>query len=390
MTNRELFYKFLAQTSDSPLAIEVSRAEGVYLYGPNDEKYIDLISGIAVSNVGHRHPHVVKAIKEQLDKHMHLMVYGEFIQTPQVKLAELLTSNLPEKLNSVYLVNSGSEAVEGALKLSKRYTGRTEIVCFKNAYHGSSHGALSVMGDERMKNAFRPLLPDVRILEFNNIEMLNQISTNTACVIVEPIQGEAGVIVPDIEFIKKLRNICSAKGVLLIFDEIQTGFGRTVSLWAFEQFDVVPDILLLAKGMGGGLPIGAFISSKEIMNSLTNNPVLGHITTFGGNPVCAAAALANLEVIIDNKLWQKALMIENVCKELLIHPKIKNIRGRGALLAIEFEDFNENKKVIDSCLKNGLITDWFLFADNCMRIAPPLIITEEQLREACKIIIDSI
>jgi acetylornithine/succinyldiaminopimelate/putrescine aminotransferase len=390
MSNREIFYKYLAQTSDSPLAIEVERAEGVYLYGPNGEKYIDLISGISVSNIGHRHPRVIEAIKNQLDKYMHLIVYGEFIQSPQVKLAELLTSNLPENLNNVYFVNSGSEAVEGALKLSKRFTGRTEIVCFKNAYHGSSHGALSVMGDERMKNAFRPLLPDVRILEFNNIDTLNQVTTNTACVIVEPIQGEAGVIVPDNEFIKKLRNICSEKGVLLIFDEIQTGFGRTGSLWAFEQFEVAPDILLLAKGMGGGLPIGAFISSKDIMNCLTNNPVLGHITTFGGNPVCAASAFANLEVIIENRLWENAIMIENVCKELLIHPKIKNIRGRGALLAIEFEDFKENKKVIDNCLVNGLITDWFLFADNCMRIAPPLIISEAQLRDSCKIIIDSI
>jgi acetylornithine/succinyldiaminopimelate/putrescine aminotransferase len=390
MSNREIFYKYLAQTSDSPLAIEVERAEGVYLYGPNGKKYIDLISGISVSNIGHRHPRVIEAIKDQLDKYMHLIVYGEFIQSPQVKFAELLTSNLPENLNNVYFVNSGSEAVEGALKLSKRYTQRTEIISFKNAYHGSSHGALSVMGDERMKNAFRPLLPDVRILEFNNIDTLNQVTTNTACVIVEPIQGEAGVIVPDNEFIKKLRNICSEKGVLLIFDEIQTGFGRTGSLWAFEQFEVAPDILLLAKGMGGGLPIGAFISSKDIMNCLTNNPVLGHITTFGGNPVCAASAFANLEVIIENRLWENAIMIENVCKELLIHPKIKNIRGRGALLAIEFEDFKENKKVIDNCLVNGLITDWFLFADNCMRIAPPLIISEAQLRDSCKIIIDSI
>jgi putrescine aminotransferase len=390
MSNREIFYKYLAQTSDSPLAIEVERAEGVYLYGPNGKKYIDLISGISVSNIGHRHPRVIEAIKDQLDKYMHLIVYGEFIQSPQVKLAELLTSNLPENLNNVYFVNSGSEAVEGALKLSKRYTQRTGIISFKNAYHGSSHGALSVMGDERMKNAFRPLLPDVRILEFNNIEMLNQISTKTACVIVEPVQGEAGAIVPDSEFLQELRDICKAKGVLLIFDEIQSGFGRTGSLWAFEQFEVIPDILLLAKGMGGGLPIGAFISSKDIMNCLTNNPVLGHITTFGGNPVCAASAFANLEVILDNKLWEKAFMIENVCRKLLINSKIKNIRGRGALLAIEFEDFKENKKVIDNCLVNGLITDWFLFADNCMRIAPPLIISEAQLRDSCKIIIDSI
>ncbi len=390
MNNREIFYKYLAQTSDSPLAIEVETADGVYLYGPNEEKYLDLISGISVSNIGHRHPRIIEAIKNQLDKYMHLMVYGEYIQTPQVKLAEKLVSLLPESLNSVYLVNSGSEAVEGALKLSKRFTGRTEMVCFKNAYHGSSHGALSVMGNEYFKNSFRPLLPDIRILEFNNFEMLEQISEKTACVIVEPIQGEAGIILPKNNFLKSLRDKCNQTGTLLIFDEIQTGFGRTGKLWAFQNFNVIPDILLLAKSMGGGLPIGAFISSQKIMSKLTHNPVLGHITTFGGNPVCAAAALANLEVIESEKLWENAAFIEAKFKEGLISDKILSVRGIGAFLCIEFANSDINMKTIDNCLRKGLITDWFLFADNCMRIAPPLIINEEQLRDACKIIIDSI
>ncbi|MFW5792889.1 MAG: aspartate aminotransferase family protein [Bacteroidota bacterium] len=390
MNNRELFFRHLAQTSDFPLAIEVERAEGVFLYGPNGEKYFDMISGISVSNIGHRHPAVIKSIKEQADKYLHLMVYGEYVQSPQVKLAELLASHLPDSLNNVFFVNSGSEATEGALKLAKRYTNRSEIICFKNAYHGSTHGALSVMGNEKLKNAFRPLLPDIRVLEFNNTSMLNQISEKTACVIVEVIQGEAGAVVSSDDFLNELRSQCNKTGTLLIFDEIQTGFGRTGSLWAFEQFGVVPDILLIAKGMGGGMPIGAFVSSSEIMQCLKNNPVLGHITTFGGNPVCAAAALANLEVIVEGKLWENAKMIESVCKDMLQHNQIRNVKGRGGLLAIEFDDFFKNKKVIDNCIKKGVVTDWFLFADNCLRIAPPLIITKDQIVNACNIILDSI
>ncbi len=390
MNNRELFFRHLAQTSDFPLAIEVERAEGVFLYGPNGEKFFDMISGISVSNIGHRHPAVIKSIKEQADKYLHLMVYGEYVQSPQVKLAELLASHLPDSLNNVFFVNSGSEATEGALKLAKRYTNRSEIICFKNAYHGSTHGALSVMGNEKLKNAFRPLLPDIRVLEFNNTSMLNQISEKTACVIVEVIQGEAGAVVSSDDFLNELRSQCNKTGTLLIFDEIQTGFGRTGSLWAFEQFGVVPDILLIAKGMGGGMPIGAFVSSSEIMQCLKNNPVLGHITTFGGNPVCAAAALANLEVIVEGKLWENAKMIESVCKDMLQHNQIRNVKGRGGLLAIEFDDFFKNKKVIDNCIKKGVVTDWFLFADNCLRIAPPLIITKDQIVNACNIILDSI
>jgi len=389
-SNRELFFRYLGQTSAFPLAVEIERAEGVYMYGQDGKRYVDLISGIGVSSIGHRHPRVVQAVKDQAEKYMHLMVYGEFVQSPQVKLAELLAQHLPHSLNNVYLVNSGSEATEGALKLAKRHTGRTEIVCFRKAYHGSTQGSLSVMGDERMKNAFRPLLPDVRTLDYNAIEQLDQISARTACVIAETIQGEAGAIVPENGFLQALRQRCNETGALLIFDEIQAGFGRTGKLWAFEHFNIVPDILLLAKGMGGGMPIGAFVASAEIMQSLSHSPVLGHITTFGGNAVCAAAALANLEVITENILWEGVLEKEKLFRETLRHPAIKSIRGKGLMLAVEFENFEQNKRIIDRCLESGVLTDWFLFADNCLRVAPPLIITNEQIVDACQVILDAI
>ncbi|MFN2394351.1 MAG: aspartate aminotransferase family protein [Bacteroidales bacterium] len=390
MNNRQLFYNFLGQTSQAPLAIEVERAEGIYMYGPGGKQYMDLISGISVSNVGHCHPEVVEAVKKQAETYMHLMVYGEFVQSPQVELANLITENLPDNLNNVYLVNSGSEAIEGAMKLAKRFTGRSEIVAFKNAYHGSTQGSLSIMGDETMKNNFRPLLPDVRFIEYNNNEHLNQISPRTACVIAETIQGEAGAVTPDKRFLKELGKVCKENGALLILDEIQAGCGRSGTLWAFEQYDVVPDIITLAKGLGGGLPIGAFIASKEIMHSLTHDPVLGHITTFGGNAVCAAAAHANLQIIIRDKLWENARRQGKLFRELLIHDKIKSIRGNGLLLAAEFESFEENKKIIDRLIEKGIVTDWFLFAPHCMRIAPPLLIGEEQTREACKIILETL
>lgn len=390
MNNRQLFYNFLGQTSQAPLAIEVERAAGIYMYGPGGKQYMDLISGISVSNVGHCHPEVVEAVKKQAETYMHLMVYGEFVQSPQVELANLITENLPDNLNNVYLVNSGSEAIEGAMKLAKRFTGRSEIVAFKNAYHGSTQGSLSIMGDETMKNNFRPLLPDVRFMEYNNNEHLNQISPRTACVIAETIQGEAGAVTPDKSFLKELGKVCKENGALLILDEIQAGCGRSGTLWAFEQYDVVPDIITLAKGLGGGLPIGAFIASKEIMHSLTHDPVLGHITTFGGNAVCAAAAHANLQIIIRDKLWENARRQEKLFRELLIHDKIKSIRGNGLLLAAEFESFEENKKIIDRLIEKGIVTDWFLFAPHCMRIAPPLLIGEEQTREACKIILETL
>lgn len=387
MNNRALFYHFLGHTSQAPMAIEIESAQGIYLWGPGRKKYLDLISGISVSNVGHSHPEIVQAVQQQAEKYMHLMVYGEFIQAPQVQLAQLLTANLPKTLNNVYLVNSGSEAVEGAMKLAKRHTGRNEIIAFKNAYHGSTQGALSVMGNESMKNAFRPLLPGVHFLEYDKMEALDAINSQTACVIMETIQGEAGAIVPGKEFIKAVFDQCKAHGALLIMDEIQAGFARTGSLWAFEHFGVSPDILLLAKGMGGGMPIGAFIASKEIMQSLTHSPVLGHITTFGGNAVCAAAALANLKIIVNNHLWENAARQERLIREMLVHPKIKSIRGKGLLLALEFQSFEENKLIIDTLVQQGIITDWFLFAPHCLRIAPPLIISEEEVIFACETIL---
>ncbi|MDR4988567.1 MAG: aspartate aminotransferase family protein [Bacteroidales bacterium] len=390
MTHRELFYRHLAQTSSFPLALEIERAEGLYMHGVDRTSYLDLISGISVSALGHRHPAVVQAVREQLDKYMHLMVYGEFVQPPQTELAELLVSHLPDTLDNVYLTNSGSEAVEGALKVAKRYTGRTEIVSFRNAYHGSTQGALSVGGCERLKNAFRPLLPDIRHLNFGAEEELAQITESTACVIAETIQGEAGAKVPDASFMKALRQRCDEKGALLILDEIQAGMGRTGKLWAFQHFDVVPDLLCLAKGFGGGLPIGAFVGNKNVMQCLTDKPVLGHISTFGGNAVCAAAAKATLHTIIKERLWEKAAALETLFREKLRHHKIKNISGKRLLLAVEFEDFRENKRIIDKCIERGLLLDWFLFADHAMRIAPPLILDEKTAEKACAVIINTI
>jgi acetylornithine/N-succinyldiaminopimelate aminotransferase len=386
LSQKQLFLQYVAQTSPTPLALEIASANGIYLNDINSKQYVDLISGISVSNIGHCHPEVVESIKKQAETYMHLMVYGEYVQSPQVQLAKVLTDLLPVTLNSVYFVNSGAEATEGALKLAKRYTNRSEIISFKNAYHGSTHGALSVMGSEDFKTSFRPLLPDIRIIEFNNEEDLQYITSKTACVIIEPIQGEAGIMAAKPAFLKKLRERCTETDTLLIFDEIQTGFGRTGTLFAFEQYKVIPDILLLAKGMGGGMPIGAFISSKEIMNSLTHNPVLGHITTFGGHPVCCAASLANLNVIVKNNLSQRAKEIENVIKQSIKHPKIKELRVSGALAAIDFGNEATNMQTISKCIEAGIITDWFLFNTQSMRIAPPLIITDKELEKACKVI----
>ena len=390
LTQRQLFFDHLAQTSETPLALEIVKAEGVFLYDISGKPYLDLISGISVSNVGHRHPKVVDAIKGQLDKYMHLMVYGEYIQSPQVILAKALSDVLPDNLSSVYFVNSGSEAIEGAMKLAKRFTGRTEIVSFKNAYHGSTQGSLSIMGNEEFNSAFRPLLPDTKQIDYNNFENLKEITNRTACVIVETIQGEAGAIVPEKDFLKQLREQCDRVGALLVADEIQCGFGRTGKLFAFEHYNFVPDILCLAKGMGGGMPIGAFVASKEIMNSLSTNPILGHITTFGGNPVCCAASSATLSVLLDEKLVDRVEAFEKLFRKLLIHPKIRSINGKGLLLAIEFESYEQNKNIIDKCIEKGLIVDWFLFNANSMRIAPPLTISEDEITFACKVILDSI
>lgn len=390
MNQRQLFYQHLGQTSGFPLALEIADTEGIYLYDKNGKKYIDLISGISVNNTGHKNQAIISAIKAQAEKYMHLMVYGEYIQAPQVKLAELLSNILPSGLDSSFFVNSGSEAIEGALKLAKRYTGRSEIICFKNAYHGSTHGALSVMGNEKLKNAFRPLLPGIRIIEYNNLNELDAITSKTACVLIEPYQAEAGIRIPSKKFIQKLRQKCNETGALLIFDEVQTGFGRTGTLFGFEHFHIQPDILVLAKGISGGMPLGAFISSKGIMQVLTNNPVLGHITTFGGHPVSCAAAIANIHFIIEKDLLKGIDEKEALFKKLLKHPLIKEVRGKGLFFAIEFNNFKQNKAIIDHCIKNGVITDWFLFCDESMRVCPPLIITKEQVMEACEIIVKSI
>jgi acetylornithine/succinyldiaminopimelate/putrescine aminotransferase len=387
---RQLFLQHQAQTSDFPLMIEVEKAEGVYMYGSDGHRYLDLISGIGVSNVGHRHPRVLRAIHDQLDRYMHLMVYGEFVQAPQAQLAHALCSTLPERLNNVYFLNSGTEAVEGALKLAKRYTGRTELISCRNAYHGSTQGALSVNGSENFKNAFRPLLPDVRIINHNAVADLEQITTRTAAIIIETVQGEAGVRIPDKEYMQQLRRRCTEVGALLILDEIQTGFGRTGTFWAFEQFGIEPDILLCAKGMGGGMPIGAFIAPQEIMGVFKNDPILGHLTTFGGHPVSCAASLATLQTIQEENLLEGVAQKAELFRHLLVHPRIKSIRNCGLLMAAEFESFEVLKAVIDRAILNGVLTDWFLFCDNSMRIAPPLTITEEQIREACALILQSI
>jgi len=389
-TQRQLFLSHVAQTSETPLALEIEKAEGIYLYDVSGKKYMDLISGIAVSNVGHRHPRVIQAIKEQLDKYMHLMVYGEYIQSPQVQLAKRLAELLPEKLDTVYFVNSGSEAIEGAMKLAKRATGRTEIISFKNAYHGSTQGSLSIMGNEEFKNAFRPLLPDTKQLDYNDNEQLQEITEKTACVVVETVQGEAGAVLPQNDFLKKLRARCNATGTLLVADEIQCGFGRTGKLFAFEHYDFVPDILCVAKGMGGGMPIGAFIASKKIMHALTNNPMLGHITTFGGHPVSCAAALATINVIVEEKLAEQVEEKEALFRKLLTHPKIKSIHGKGLLLALAFESYEQNKSIIDKCIEKGVITDWFLFNAHSMRIAPPLTITKEEIQMASEVILNAL
>ena len=391
LTDRQLFLNNLAQTSGAPLALEITKAEGVYLFDITGKKYMDLISGISVSNTGHRHPKVVQAIKDQVDNYLHLMVYGEYIQSPQVKLAGALAELLPEKLNNCYFVNSGSEAVEGALKLAKRYTGRREIVAFKHAYHGSTQGALSVIGNENYQKPFGPLLPGVEHIEFNSIEELKVITTETACVIIEPVQGEAGIIAGTPEFLMVLRKRCDETGALLIFDEIQTGMGRTGTMFAFEKFNIIPDILLLAKGLGGGMPLGAFISSREIMLTLTYNPVLGHITTFGGHRVSCAAALANLGVIINEKLIKSVQSKSDLFVQLLSKSKfISQIRVAGLMIALQLDNYAHVKKVIDRCIEHGVIVDWFLFNDSSIRIAPPLTINEDQIKEACQVILESL
>ena len=396
ITHRELFLKNVAQTSDFPLALEIDRAEGVYMYGKDGKQYMDLISGIGVSNVGHRHLKVTQAIHDQVDKYLHLMVYGEYVQTPQTLLAEALVKTLDKGcrkypvLDNVYFTNSGTEAVEGAMKLAKRYTGRQEIISCINAYHGATQGALSLSGSENFKRNYRPLLPEIKQIRHGNFDDIQLISCRTAAVFIEIIAGEAGVRIPEYQYFIKLRRQCDLTGTLLVIDEIQTGFGRTGTFWAFQQFGFYPDVLLCAKGMGGGMPIGAFIANQKIMSVFKNNPILGHITTFGGHPVSCAASLATLNVILEENLLEKIKDKAQIFKDLLVHEKIKEVRNQGLIMAVEFENFDTLKPIIDRAIEKGVITDWFLFCDNSMRIAPPLIITEEEIIKACSVILSVI
>jgi len=385
------FLKQLAPTNDAPYLIDVAKAEGIYIWDQDGKRYMDMIAGVAVNNVGHRHPKVTRAIKEQLDKYMHVMVYGEYVQDAALQLAENLASILPDHLSCTYMVNSGTEANEGAIKLAKRITGRKEIIAYKGAYHGATHGSLSVSHNEIKKSAFRPLLPGIKFLTLNSLEELSAITEKTAAVIIEPIQGDAGVRIPNHDFMKALRNRCDQTGTQLIFDEVQTGMGRTGKNFAFEHFNVAPDILTLGKALGGGMPVGAFISSHKNMQLLTHNPMLGHITTFGGNPVIAAAANATVELIKSEK-WveeaeSKGLALE---KQLIQSPEINEIRRAGLMFAIEMADFDRVKKVVDCCLEKGLIGFWFLSCPNSFRLSPPLSITMEQIKEAGKTIIEAI
>lgn len=384
MTNRQIFLSHVGQTSPSPLALEITRAEGNYLYDHHGKKYIDIIGGISVCNVGHSNPKVMSAIHKQVDAYTHVMVNGELVLSPQIEYAKLLASHLPSNLQSVFYTASGSEATEGAMKLAKRITGRTQIAAFHHSYHGSTQGSLSIMGSEYWRNAFRPLLPGIMHLQYNDFASLERINDDTACVIAETIQSEAGVIVPKEDWMQALRQKCTETGALLVLDEIQCGFGRNGTLWAFEQFDIVPDILLLGKALGGGMPLGAFISSREMMNSLTESPVLGHMNTFGGHPVCCAAGKAAMEFLLEENLVDTVdekgrLFVENISSH-----HIKEIRWRGLMLAIQFDSFETNKKIIDLLIEDGVFTDWFLFASDCLRIVPPLTISETDILEVSR------
>lgn len=390
MTNRQIFLEHIAQTSDAPMGLEIVRAEGIYQTDTHGKKYVDMIAGFSVCNIGHSHPKVLEAIQSQIKEYMHVIVYGEFVMAPQVQYAKMLTDLLPAPLDCVFFTNSGTEATEGAMKLAKRYTGRSKILCFNNSYHGSTQGALSIMGDEYFRNSFRPLLPDIYHYEFNDPEMPDHIDESTACVIMETVQAEAGIVSPDKAWLQAIRKKCTDSGTLLILDEIQAGFGRTGTLWAFEQYEVVPDILLLAKALGGGLPLGAFIASKEVMSTLTFNPVLGHITTFGGHPVSCAAGKAALEVLLEGNYITEIAGKERLLRERLQHPAIVSCTTAGLWACIGFKDFDTNKKVIRKCIEYGLIADWFLFKPNGLRVGPPLIIKERELQEVCDKILAAI
>ena len=386
---RKQFLAHVGQTSPSPMLVEVARAEGSFFYTPEGKRYYDLVAGVSVSNVGHCNPAVVKAVQEQAARYMHVMVYGELVETPQVEYAAKVASLLSGGLSSLYFVNSGAAAVEGALKLAKRYTGRTEIIYYKNAYHGSTHGSLSVMGGEEYRNAYRPLLPDTRQIRFNEPADLRYVTPRTACVIIEPVQGEGGIFPADRDDRQALRDRCDQTGTLLIYDEIQTGLGRTGTLYFFQQYGIVPDILCTAKAFGGGMPLGAFIASNRIMSVLKTNPVLGHITTFGGHPVCCAAGLAALEYILSERLTELADAKGALYESLLAgHPLVREIRRTGLLLGVEFGDSELTARIVLRAIDRGLMTEWFLFHDTPMRIAPPLTITDAEIRESCEILLE--
>jgi len=387
MTNRQLFLNHVGQTSDAPLCLNIVKAEGSALWDDNGKKYIDLIGGISVCNVGHRHPKVIEAIKAQADKYLHIMVYGELIENPQVAFAKLLTDHLPETLNNVFYTASGSEATEAAMKLAKRHTRRTQIVSFANSYHGSTQGALSIMGSDYWQQAYRPLLPDILQLHYNNFEDLDKITTKTACVVAETIQAEAGVLKPENGWLKALRRRCTEVGALLVLDEIQCGFGRNGTLWAFEQFDVVPDMLLLGKAIGGGMPLGALVANKQVMNDFTFNPVLGHINTFGGHPVSCAAGEAAFTVLLEEDMLAGVESRAQRFSKHLVHSHIVKVNGAGLMLAVWFNSYETNKKVIDALIERGVFTDWFLFASHALRIVPPLNISFSEIDEACAILL---
>ncbi len=386
ISNRQLFLRHIAQTSPEPIGIEMVKASGIYLFDANGKKYIDMISGFNVANIGHSNPMVIEAVQKQSAAYMHLIVYGEFIESPQVQYAALLTNHLPKELNCVYFTNSGAEATEGAMKLAKRYTGRAQIISFKNAYHGSTQGALSMLGNEYWRSAYRPLLPGILEFEYGDEKVLDAINEQTAAVFAETIQAESGVTKPPAGWLKKVKEKCKEKGALLVLDEIQAGFGRSGTLWAFEQFEVVPDILLLGKALGGGMPLGAFISDKKIMDVLMENPVLGHITTFGGHPVSCAAGMQAFKILVEEKLVESVFEKEKILHDNLSTINGVNLQTAGLWASLAFKDAETCKSVIHQCIKNGLITDWFLFAPNYLRIAPPLIISKEELIDVCTVL----
>lgn len=385
---KEDFIKYQAQTSPHPLAIEISHAKGCYIYGANGKEYLDFVAGVSANTLGHNHPKISQAIKDQVDKYTHVMVYGEFVQQPQVDLCKLLAANLPKPLETVYLTNSGTEATEGAIKLVKRFTGRSEIIAAKNGYHGNTQGSMSVCGAEEQNSAFRPLIPGIKFITFNNLNDLNKITTKTAGVILETIQGGAGFIESQNDYLKKVKDKCNEVGALLILDEIQSGIGRTGKLFGFENYNVVPDIIIAGKGLGGGMPIGAFISSFKIMDCLKQQPKLGHITTFGGHPVIAAAALATLTQLLNSDLMEQALYKESLFRKLLVHPLITEIRGKGLMLAPLVESSEMASKIILKCLDRGLIMFWLLFEGKAIRITPPLTISEDEIYKGCNVIIE--